>query len=71
MKREALIRLNRYANEQNLDQSFKMDISYDTARGERMGFDTVAHKMGTSSSPLCGLVRGSDLESVEQSRVGA
>jgi hypothetical protein len=32
MEREALVKLNRHANEQNLDQSFEMDLSYDTAR---------------------------------------
>lgn len=32
MKREALMKLNRLANEQNVDQSIDMNISYDTAR---------------------------------------
>jgi integrase len=32
MKREALVKLNRYANEENLDASFAMDISSGTAR---------------------------------------
>jgi integrase len=32
MKREALIKLNRHANEQNVDQSGAMSLSYDTAR---------------------------------------
>jgi integrase len=32
MKREALIKLNRHANEQNIDQKIDQNISYDTAR---------------------------------------
>jgi integrase len=32
MKREALIKMNRQANEQNLDQKINQDIGYDTAR---------------------------------------
>lgn len=32
MKREALVKLNRHANEQNLDQSSALSLSYDTAR---------------------------------------
>jgi integrase len=32
MKREALIKLNRQANEQNLDEKIDLNISYDTAR---------------------------------------
>ncbi len=32
MKREALMKLNRQANEQNLDQKIDLNISYDTAR---------------------------------------
>ena len=32
MKREALIKMNRQANEQNLDQKIDQNIGYDTAR---------------------------------------
>jgi hypothetical protein len=32
MKREALVKLNRQANEQNLDQKIDPNIGYDTAR---------------------------------------
>jgi hypothetical protein len=32
MKREALCKFNRHANEQNVDQSGAMNLSYDTAR---------------------------------------
>jgi hypothetical protein len=32
MKREALVKLNRQANEQNLDQKIDQAIGYDTAR---------------------------------------
>ena len=32
MKREALVKLNRQANEQNLDQKIDQNIGYDTAR---------------------------------------
>jgi len=32
MKREALVKLNRHANEQNVDQDSAMSLSYDTAR---------------------------------------
>lgn len=32
MKREALVKMNRQANEQHLDQKIDQNISYDTAR---------------------------------------
>jgi hypothetical protein len=32
MKREALVKLNRLANEQHLDQKIDQDVSHDTAR---------------------------------------
>jgi hypothetical protein len=32
MKREALVKVNRLAHEQNLDQKIDQDVSYDTAR---------------------------------------
>jgi hypothetical protein len=66
MKREALIKLNRQANEQGMNQ----DISYDTARGFWHSFDTVsaqfAPRTGQIARACRSAVRGSDLESVEQ-----
>jgi len=47
MKREALVKLNRMANEQNVNQ----DLSCDTARGELMGFDTVLTQFATQTDP--------------------
>jgi len=44
MKREALLKLNRTANEQSLSQ----DLSYGTA-GELMGFDTVLTQFATKT----------------------
>lgn len=74
MKRETLIKLDRYANGQNLDQSFELDISYGHSEGELVGFDAVLtalhNKGGTSSSPIGGSIRRSNLESVKLLKSG-